>query len=261
MNRDKTTLHTMKAYLIRPLFLLIILIAVQSCLDKDDNDYYAWNDLLVSYGVFDKDNNTISTDEGRVLNFPSSGLKIADNKRVVVAYSIESSSLSGYNVNLYAIDTVLTKRPVHSTCLNNDEKRSLGNSPVNMIKAWFSRNEYLNVEFDFLRAHPNIAHYINLYVDEEASTEERKVLVFRHNNYSDPEYTWASARASFKIDYLIPRCRDSIKIVLKWENYNGVARSDSGYFGVKPKIMNFNENKECPKENSNGFDEYDNTLK
>ena len=76
MNRDKTTLHTMKAYLIRPLFLLIILIAVQSCLDKDDNDYYAWNDLLVSYGVFDKDNNTISTDEGRVLNFQTGRRKI-----------------------------------------------------------------------------------------------------------------------------------------------------------------------------------------
>ena len=275
MNKNKTTLHTVKAYLVISLFLFTTLICMQSCIDNDNDGYHEWNNLLVSYGMFDKDNNTINTDEGKVLHLSPYNLKIADNKRVVAAYFIESSNLDGYRVNLYAIDTILTKNPVHSTYLTAKDEDNLGYLPVNMIKAWFSCNEYLNVEFDFLRGHPNIAHYINLWVDDEASTCDRKVVVLRHNNYSDPEYTWVSARTSFKIDTLIPEDRDSIKIVLKWKNYNGVARSDSGYFWTKPKITDFNENNDClnenddrfnenddcSNENNDGFSEFDNDLK
>ena len=243
----------MKTYLIRSMLLLTTLIVMQSCFDNDDDYYYVWNDLMVSYGVFDKDNNCINTDEGKVLYLSQHNLNIVDNSRVVAAYSIVSSSLDGYKVQLSVIDTVLTKKPVHSTGLTVKEEDSLGYSPVNMIKAWFSRNEYLNVEFDFLRGHPNTAHYINLWVDDKASTDDRKVLVFRHNNCSDPEYTWVSARTSFRIDHLIPEDRDSIKVVLKWKNYNGVARSDSGYFGVKPKALNFNRY-------NDGFNKFDNIM-
>ncbi len=220
--------------------LAVFALALPSCLD-DGDPYPAWAEFWVSYGVIrgESAHYDILTDEGKILypEYPlSSSTGISDGKRVAVSYSITGARMDGYSVRLRAIEPILTKLPVHSTGLTVAEEDSIGHDPVHIIDAWFGGNVYLNVDFDILRSDPSIVHYVNLWVDDDASTPERKVVVFRHNDNSDLRHSWASGSVSFKVDALIPEDADSVKVVFRWETYSGRAMADSGYIGRRPAL-------------------------
>ncbi len=222
------------------LFVLVaaVAVALPSCFDDDDT-YPAWAEYWVSYGVIRGNGShfDILTDEGKILypEAPYSSLTgITDGKRVAVSYSITATRMDGYSVRIRALNAILTKNPVHSTGLTTAQEDSLGHDPVRIVDAWFGGESYLNIDFDLQRNDPQVVHWINLWVDDEASTPDRKVVVFRHNDHSDLRRSWATGSVSFRVDSLIPDDRDSVKIVLKWETYSGQVRADSGYIGVRP---------------------------
>ncbi|MFQ8806879.1 MAG: hypothetical protein ACLR8Y_19705 [Alistipes indistinctus] len=106
---------------------------------------------------------------------------------------------------------------------------ALGNDPIDVEDAWFGGN-YLNVNFFVFRFDPSLAHFINLLVDEQNSTADNVVVILKHNAYGDPATSLAFGRVSFDISGLVPAGQKSVKITLKWTNYNNVERSDSGIF-------------------------------
>lgn len=88
----------------------------------------------------------------------------------------------------------------------------------------------MNVNFFVFRFDPSLAHFINLLVDEQNSTADNVVVILKHNAYGDPATSLALGRVSFDISGLVPAGQKSVKITLKWTNYNNVERSDSGIF-------------------------------
>ena len=149
--------------------------------------------------------------------------------RVRVNYTIEKQTANGFEVRLNAIEKILSKDPVYSTKLTPEELTALGNDPIDVEDAWFGGN-YLNVNFFVFRFDPSLAHFINLLVDEQNSTADNVVVILKHNAYGDPATSLAFGRVSFDISGLVPAGQKSVKITLKWTNYNNVERSDSGIF-------------------------------
>lgn len=230
----------MKKFVSWFLLLVVVSVAFPSCLD-DGDPYPAWAEFWVSYGVIrgEASHYDILTDEGKILypEYPYSPTGgITDGKRVALSYSITEARMDGYSVRIRAMEPILTKNPVHSTGLTVAEEDSLGHDPVHIVDAWFGGDVYLNVDFDILRSDPDIVHYVNLWVNDDASTPDRKVVVFRHNDNADLRHNWASGSVSFKVDGLIPVDRDSVKVVFQWETYSGRVWADSGYIGRRPSI-------------------------
>ena len=120
------------------------------------------------------------------------------------------------------------------------DKRMMYEEPLHMpfvirypkeIKAG-TRNKdiILNIDFAVLRFDPQLAHFINLYVDEENSDENNVVVILKHNAYEDPTTALAFGRVSFDISKLVPEGKSSIFVTLRWSNYDNMDCSDSGTF-------------------------------
>ena len=214
------------------LFALLIAalsVALVSC-NKDGSS----DNFYVSYGVIvgTQDAYTIKTDGGNTLTVIENlvpSFPVVDGMRVRVNYTIEKQTANGFEVRLNAIEKILSKDPVYSTKLTPEELTALGNDPIDVEDAWFGGN-YLNVNFFVFRFDPSLAHFINLLVDEQNSTADNVVVILKHNAYGDPATSLAFGRVSFDISGLVPAGQKSVKITLKWTNYNNVERSDSGIF-------------------------------
>ena len=127
------------------------------------------------------------------------------------------------------LKSVEQKEPVYSSKLTPEELEELGNDPIYVENAWFG-GKYLNIDFAVLRFDPQLAHFINLYVDEEGSDENNVVVVLKHNAYGDPTTSLAFGRVSFDISKLVPEGKSSILVTLRWRNYDNSDCSDLGTF-------------------------------
>lgn len=190
--------------------------------------------FYVSYGevVGTSESYTIKTDAGNTLHIVENLLPtfpVEDGMRVRVNFTIQAQSGSDLNVRLNAIEKVLCKEPVYSSKLTPEELEELGNDPIYVENAWFG-GKYLNIDFAVLRFDPQLAHFINLYVDEEGSDENNVVVVLKHNAYGDPTTSLAFGRVSFDISKLVPEGKSSILVTLRWRNYDNSDCSDLGTF-------------------------------
>ena len=190
--------------------------------------------FYVSYGevVGTSEAYTIKTDAGNTLHIVENLLPtfpVEDGMRVRVNFTIQEQSGSDLNVRLNAIEKVLSKEPVYSSQLTPEELEELGNDPIYVENAWFG-GKYLNIDFAVLRFDPQLAHFINLYVDEEGSDENNVVVVLKHNAYGDPTTSLAFGRVSFDISKLVPEGKSSILVTLRWRNYDNSDCSDLGTF-------------------------------
>lgn len=196
--------------------------------DTDGENFY------VSYGEVNgtAESYTIKTDAGNTLHIVENLLPtfpVEDGMRVRVNFTIQEQTGTDLNVRLNAIEKVLSKEPVYSSQLTSEELEELGNDPIYVENAWFG-GKYLNIDFAVLRFDPQLAHFINLYVDEEGSDENNVVVVLKHNAYNDPTTSLAFGRVSFDISKLVPEGKESILVTLRWRNYDNSDCSDLGTF-------------------------------
>ncbi len=125
---------------------------------------------------------------------------------------------------------LLTKNPVFSSALSPHQQDSIGHDPIEIVDIWFGGEKYLNINFAIYRNVPNLLHFINLVVDDDASSFDRKVLQFRHNAYNDYLVRLVPGRVSFDISSLLAEELDSVKLVVTWQTYGNGIRKDSGYY-------------------------------
>lgn len=214
------------------LFLLTagLSIAFVSCKKEGSSENFA-----VSYGVVmgEQAPFSIQTDGGNTLVVVENQIPaftLENGMRVRINFSLLSEvAKDKYNVRLNAVEKILTKEPVYSTKLTPEELTALGNNPINVEDAWFGGN-YLNVNFIVYRDDLNKKHFINLLVDEAASTADNVVVILKHNAYDDPARVPAFGRVSFNLAGLVHPGATSVKVTLKWTTYGGAELSDSGVF-------------------------------
>ena len=208
-----------------------VVFAFSSCNNDDDGYWRYYTSRGTIQGTADAFD--IMTDGGVMLNVVRnnvSGFEIEDGQRVLVSYVIEAQSQDRYDVEVIAMTKLLTKEPVYLSKLTPEEKEDIGNDPIGVYDAWFGGKKYLNIDFEIRVSNPNIAHFINLVVDEENSTDDEVIVTLTQNAFGDyPSYP-ALGRVSFDMTGLVPEGKKEVKITLKWTDYSGITKSDSGVF-------------------------------
>jgi len=207
--------------------------------DNDHNPNKFWITYATVEGTPDNfklwlDNNSELLLIGSLVDIPKD--EEIDGMRVVANFTIfeEQKNTDGtmtYYVRLNALEKVLTKGPVYSSQVTDEE---MGRDPINIDEQWFS-GKYLNVNFYCYVNDPKIKHYINLWVDEEhVNADENNVYVeIRHNAYGDLQYTEGFGRASFDVTELIPEGKSEVTLHIKWTDYQGITHTESGKFTAK----------------------------
>jgi len=217
----------------RGMWVLVLgMLLLSSCL-QDDED--SWSNFYISYGVAHTSQSgfVIRTDGGntlRILENRHQTYPLQEGKRLIVNYTILRTTPSGYDVRINELADLLTKNPVSSSALSPHQQDSIGNDPIEITDIWLGGEKYLNINFAIYRNDPGLLHFINLVVNDEASTPERKVLQFRHNEYDDQRIRLVQGRVSFDISSLLAQDLDSVKLVVTWKTYNQSVRKDSGYY-------------------------------
>lgn len=217
---------------------LFMMVGFTSC-DKDENpDYY------YSYGTVVEPEEEggalrIRKDAGRYLTVegPTGGLKIGD--RVIVVYEVKGKMVEGGDntVELASIYWVLTKDPLLSSVLSEDENDALGYDGLVAIEPWFG-GEYLNVDFRALFGYnSNTKHFINLVATDDDFDGETLTVTLRHNAYGeipDSNHTlyWSDGMVSFNLVNLFDELgiegeADYPEIVLEWEKYDDLSGAET----------------------------------
>ena len=180
------------------LYLLLVALTaplLHSCLDDDDDSTC---DSLLAMG-------TVKVIEGRDYYFALDGgttmypgdttyihnYALNDGQRAFVHFIPLDEGVSGYDYNarILEIENILTKDIYF---MPTEKADSIGQDPIDIISAWV-KQDYLNIQFRFY-SNPasNVAHMLNLVVDEAADTQEDSdgnlLLEFRHNAFTDTQH-------------------------------------------------------------------------
>mgnify|MGYP000944187463 FL=1 len=229
--------------------LVLGMLLLSSCL-QDDED--SWSNFYISYGVVHTSQSgfVIRTDGGntlRILENRHQTYPLQDGKRLIVNYTILGTNPTGYDVRINELADLLTKNPVSSSALSPHQQDSIGNDPIEITDIWLGGEKYLNINFSIYRNDPGLLHFVNLVVNDEVSTAERKVLQFRHNEYDDDRVRLVPGRVSFDVSSLLAQDLDSVKLVVTWKTYNQSVRKDSGYYKRPEQTAAFVAPESSPK--------------
>ena len=205
-----------------------VLVGLSSC--KKEGESYRFG---VSYGniVGSADSYHIVTDEGTNLYVVegASATEVVDGQRVMANYSIEDRVETGYNIRLNFLYNILTKDPVFLSKITWDERREIGDDPLNVRSMSFG-GKYLNVNIEVMRKNPEVAHFINAVVDEQRSDDQTVYLTLTHNAYGDEASIPVAQWVSFDLSTLVPAGQQQINVYVEWTNYRGEECQDSGVF-------------------------------
>ncbi len=203
--------------------IAVMAFMVTSCNDKNYSFKY-W----VSYGEvqIEEESYRIILDDGKILYVTETEVplyNVQNGQRVIANYTILETLTDGYNVRLNAISDILTKDILYKSEMTEDQLAELGDDPINIIgSVWFSIGKYMNIDFEFFYSSSNIAHMLNLVVDDENSTPDKKIVEFKHNAFGDYPSFSGRGCVAFRVGDLIPADKDEVTVVLKWRNYQGV---------------------------------------
>ena len=159
----------------------------------------------------------ILTDKGNtlILDESSAERELADGERVfTVCKILERRDKTHYLVKVEKYLQLLDKKYVRT-----EKEDTLGNSPINVRKAWFGGG-YLNLRLE-LEHNPTsgISHGVNLAYDGTRSNADTLRFRLRHNAYGDTLKTTAGkATASFDIRDLA--AEENILVILEWPWYD-----------------------------------------
>ena len=209
-----------------------VLLTLGSCLKNDDETYA----MQECYGIVDEVGPApvVVTDEGDTLYVRENRdprFVLEDGLRVRMNFTVTSPVRPHvYDVVAHAFGLLLTKDAVRLSELGVAWRDSIGNDPIGVRAAWFGGGRFLNIVFGIRFANPDSKHFINLVVDEENSTQQQVIVTLRHNAFGDGILQEGYGRASFDISGLVPEGQNGMTVVLKWTDYDGIVRSDSGVF-------------------------------
>lgn len=212
--------------------VLLSVVGLTSCLDDDNHEWLqmkeCWGTVIGTQEEF-----KIVTDLGNTLLVAENdnpSFQVEDSMRVVATFTeLEQKDENVYNIRINAIRQLLTKDPLYSSQLDEQQVDSVGHDPIEMYYAWFG-GSYLNIEFGVYFSDPQTAHMLNLVVDEERSTDKQVYVKLTHNAFEDTRMYRGYGRVSFNIADLIPEGTDQIVVVLEWTDYMMLPQTISGIY-------------------------------
>lgn len=213
--------------------MLLSVVGLTSCLDDDKHE---WLHMKECWGtvIGTQDEFKIVTDLGNtllVVENDNPSFQVKDSMRVVATFTeLGQKGENVYEIRINGIRQLLTKTPLYSSQLNEQQVDSIGRDPIEAMYAWFGEGKYLNIEFCVYFSDPQTAHMLNLVVDEERSTDERVYVKLTHKAFDDVMTYKGYGRVSFDIADLIPEGKDQIIVVLEWTDYAQLPQTISGIF-------------------------------
>lgn len=216
-----------------------------SCILSDNGE--GEPDYVVSYGCLIDDGgvgyrNCIVTDSGlHMIIYESNVAQEAINnqkERVLANYTILSGpdEYGDYYIRLNAFYNLLTDEIIPSKHLTEEQKKNLGDDPINVTSATISAG-YLNMPMIALYGENNkeTAHKLQLVYNMEESTEHKYVFDLYHNAYTDKNGTLAVGMySSFPIKHIIPQGDPdkSYDVEVRWRWYQGASVGNCGVTGI-----------------------------
>lgn len=230
LKKAQTLVLAMGALLSLPLF--------QSCLD--DGDAYdpsiMYPNAIVTvkpvtdaengdYHYFQLDDNT------KLWPLDNSSLPYGDKEvRAFVNYT-EVEMPAGVDTEVYSKavqvnwrDTILTKPAVATKGTTEDDIEAYGDDGVEILKDWtVVEDGYFTIHFYTRWGNTNTKHEVNLVTG--TNPDDPYEVVFRHNNFDDPEYYESDGIAAFRLSDLPDTQGKTVTMTLKWKNLAGETKS------------------------------------
>ncbi len=195
------------------LFSVLLSFIFFSCKKEDPPVvYYSYGQLTSVDGVA-----KIVTDKNNTLTVKNSLLSSYDNKRVYVEYNILKNAEPNFDIELYWIDSILTKNIIDTAGLTQTEQDSIGNANIYNISAQFS-GKYLMTKFAYTRYDYTTRHFVNA-VGFKSKTGDTVHITLRHNDYTAnnnaPYYrTYSRGFINLEIDSWVPSGRNQVEVFL-----------------------------------------------
>lgn len=193
----------------RNLLCSILVFVLLSC-DNDKNQVYE------GYGMVDKKSDTqfsVWLDDGKVI-YPREGYvdasRLRDSMRVRSIFTILEEHVSSAEVDMLAVDTILTKDilPYDESILD-----SVGNAPVRITNAWIAHG-FLNFEFIFVGDEKR--HMVNLL---QRPAENGKLLFeFRHNDFGDRREKTSMSVVSFRLHNMFTEASKPMQLIVEYKD-------------------------------------------
>lgn len=162
------------------------------------------------------------------------------DQRVIINYTLLSDQVGEYDhyAKINGLQEILTKKVVDLTVENETE---IGNDPIKILDLWTGDN-YLNIHFG-INVGGVKTHAVNLVknklkgqdVKENDGTVE---LEFRHNKNGDEEKYGLKNYAAFDLLPLRVANQDSIKLIIKVQDFNDEIKTYSVTYKYKSMKQN-----------------------
>lgn len=137
-----------------------------------------------------------------------------------IVENVENSrSITNKYVKVYALDTILTKKPAIDCGVDNP--RVYGKDKIAIVDNWVNSGEdgYLTLRFRIGISNPSSKHMISLVnVGKDMNGYNFEL---RHSANGDGIAQFVDGIIAFDLNELAPEDRSHVKVNLKWEGFNG----------------------------------------
>jgi hypothetical protein len=208
--------------------VLVIGFLLTACLDDYNRHYYYNDNLVVSFGLVQKNTTdasfVINLDNGSIVtpSNTSTSFTPLDSERVWVRFIPVSNtkltdSTFNFLSNIYSIKDILFKDVKKLSQVSAD---SVGHDPIIIRDAWISPKDILNLEMKFFTN--GSVHYINLLDNGDGNgVANPYILELRHNARGDANNYLVDAFVSFKLNHLRVAGQNQVKFFIRYTDYNG----------------------------------------
>lgn len=208
-------------------------VGFQSCLDDDNDNYYAlrYPNALVTAKTAADNTFFLQLDDSTTLlpvNITKSPFGEKQVRALVNFDKVdESSGLYDEAVHINWIDSILTKPIAADLGVEND--KVYGTDPVEIVNDWVTIAEdgYLTLRFRTMWSNPNQAHFVNLLPGN--NPDDPYEVVFRHNAYGDVYGHYGDGLVAFDLSSLPDTEGKTVKLTLKWQSFSGEKKAQFDY--------------------------------
>lgn len=230
--------------ILKYIFALFISASVILAFTSCNDDGYSLDDFTVALATVnsvgaESDGYFLTLDDGTTL-WPaaSNGVYVPEvGERVIVNYTVLSDKQGQYDhfVKINGMQEILTKDVVDLTAENKDE---IGNDPIKILDLWTGDN-FLNIHFR-INIGGSKTHTINLVRNKlnVADGDEAIELEFRHNKNGDEEKYRLNNYAAFNLRSLQVAGRDSIKLIIKVQDYDNEVKTYPVTYKYNSTLLN-----------------------
>lgn len=221
MKRKLHTTRPLPTMLALALFALASLVACHNDNDEDPPKF------LIEYGTIEKINDVdyvVRLDKGPLLlpvDTTISGRGLKNEMRVDIDYTIlddaPDATLCDYLVAINYLNEIPTFNIIPASEATSADQ---GSDPVDITQLIVA-NGFLTIEFLYEASDLSDSHRFTLVLQEQPTTDNRRLLSFHHDNGGDTRGTSKFGHVSFRLQDAFPDTRDSIPLLITHDGFDG----------------------------------------